>query len=90
MIYEHAPIMIDSFDEEGHCILWNNECEELLGFTKDEMSASTDPLILTYPEKEIRDKVLADIMKCDGKFKEYKVNSKSGISKFRLGELQIA
>ena len=58
-IFENAPVMIDSFDEDGNCLLWNRECETRLGWSREEIAASTDPLSLVYADRSLRDVVLA-------------------------------
>lgn len=78
MIYEYAPVMIDSFDKNGRCLLWNNECVKQLGYTFREITESEDPLRLAYPDDKIKQKVFNDILKSDGKFREYEVKSKHG------------
>jgi PAS domain S-box-containing protein len=83
-IFENAPVMIDSFDERGRCLLWNRECEKTLGWTQAEMFASDDPLSLAYPDKKRRDKVLASIKRADGRFREYKVTAKDGSERTQL------
>lgn len=83
-IYEHAPVMIDSFDDKGNCILWNKECEKNLGWTLAEVQACEDPLSLAYPDPKVRDKVLATILHADGKFREYDVLAKDGSTRTQL------
>jgi len=58
-IYENAPIMIDAFDEDGKCLLWNKECEKQLGWSKDDLNNSGDPLSLVYPIKKERELLLS-------------------------------
>lgn len=77
-ICENAPVMIDSFDTEGRCLLWNRECIDRLGYTKEDLNASGDPLALTYPEPEARARVLESIRRADGTFREYRVRAKDG------------
>ena len=77
-IFQNAPVMIDSFDEDGNCLLWNRECEEKLGWSREEIAASRDPLSLVYPDRSLRDVVLADINQADGSFREYPVLAKDG------------
>jgi PAS domain S-box-containing protein len=77
-IFENAPVMIDSFDEAGNCLLWNRECETRLGWSREEIAASPDPLSLVYSDRALRDVVLADINRADGSFREYPVLAKDG------------
>ncbi|MDH3214670.1 MAG: PAS domain S-box protein [Candidatus Krumholzibacteria bacterium] len=83
-IYEHAPVMIDSFDDKGRCLLWNRECEKNLGWTIEEIRDCADPLALTYPDPKTRDRVLNTIKKADGKFREYEVLAKDGSTRTQL------
>jgi len=77
-IFEHTPVMINSYDEQDGYQLWNSECERRLGYTKDEIMAYEDSLSLLYPDSHIRSQVIADISKADGIFREYSVTSKDG------------
>lgn len=77
-IFENAPVMIDSFDEAGNCVLWNRECEKRLGWTLEEIAASRDPLSLAYPDRAARNAVLADIKRADGSFRQYRLLAKDG------------
>ncbi len=83
-IFENAPVMIDSFDEDGRCLLWNRECEKTIGWKREEILASDDPLSLFYPDKKTRNKVLADIKRADGRFLEYSVAAKDGSERIQL------
>ena len=78
MIFENAPLMIDSFDKNGRCELWNRECEKIVGWTKMEIMASLDPLALFYPDLDYRQRVIEDKQKKDGIFREYTPRTKSG------------
>ena len=77
-ILENAPVMIDSFDADGRCLLWNQECERQLGWTQDDISRHADPLSLTYPDPDEKRRVAGIIAQADGQFREYDVRAKSG------------
>jgi PAS domain S-box-containing protein len=83
-ILEHAPVMIDSFDEDGRCVLWNRECEKTLGWSRQEIETAADPLSLFYPDEAERDRVLSTIAKAEGRFREYRVRSKDGSTRVQL------
>ncbi|HQN18077.1 MAG TPA: PAS domain S-box protein, partial [Syntrophobacteraceae bacterium] len=57
-LYENAPVLIDGFDKDGRCILWNRECEKVFGWTIDEINSHDDPLALFYPDPDVRREVL--------------------------------
>jgi len=83
-IYENAPIMIDAFSEDGKCLLWNKECEKQLGWSKDDLNNSGDPLSLVYPIKKEREQVLKWIKNADGSFNENIATTKDGSTKIQL------
>ena len=83
-ICENAPVMIDQFDADGRCKLWNRECEKHLGYTQSEVENSADPLALFYPDEEERNRVLDAIRRADGTFREYRVRSKSGEMRIQM------
>ena len=83
-ICEHAPVMIDSFDESGHCTLWNRQCEQILGWTRAEIVELEDPMSVFYPDPDEHDRVLDAIQHADGRFCEYHVLAKDGSTRVQL------
>ena len=79
MIYESAPVMIDAFDANGRCYMWNKECEKVLGWTAEEIFAHEDPIKLFYPDPQIRQKVVDTITLTPGsEFIEWRPKRKDG------------
>ncbi|MDM8515416.1 two-component regulator propeller domain-containing protein [Desulfobacterales bacterium HSG16] len=83
-IFENVPVMIDSIDDTGQCMLWNRQCEEILGYSEQEIKNCDDPFSLFFPDSASRDQVLFDIAKSDGKFHEYRVICKDKSVHFQL------
>jgi len=81
-IVGHVPVMIDSFDEDGKCIIWNKEAEKQLGYTIFEVNDANNALELFYG-KEDAFKVYQRIMKKDGKFRSYYPIAKNGEKKYQ-------
>jgi len=78
-IFENAPILIDSFDKDGKCILWNKECEKVFGWTIDEINSAHNTLALFYHDEEEYNKVFESIQeKPSGLFREWHPYTKSG------------
>ncbi len=83
-IFENAPVMIDAFDESGRCLLWNHQCERMLGWKKQELLAMDDPLAILYPEHLLYDRVIRNKTNPDGKFREYRVTHKDGSQRIQV------
>jgi PAS domain S-box-containing protein len=71
--------LIDGFDENGRCILWNKECERVFKWTQDEINAQADPLALFYPDPDVRKEVIDTVrVKPDKIFREWHPLTKDG------------
>jgi len=79
MIYENAPVMIDAYDSNGRCIMFNKECEKVFGWTAEEAYALDDPLAVFYPDPEVQRQVVETVTsKPDKVFREWKQTRKDG------------
>ncbi|MCG8550727.1 MAG: ATP-binding protein, partial [Desulfobacterales bacterium] len=80
-IYEHAPVLINAFDEKGRCILWNNECRRIFGWTIEEINAHDDAFSLFYPDPIVKEEAIRTVTTDpEAKFKEWNPVTKDGKS----------
>jgi PAS domain S-box-containing protein len=78
-IFEYAPIMIDAFDKDEKCILWNRACENKLGYSLEEINQADNALALFYPDDATRKDVIKTISgEPDKKFREWSPLTKNG------------
>ena len=78
-ISENAPVLINSFDEKGKCLFWNEQCIKIFGWTMEEINHSKVPMELFYPDAVTRIKVLNSIISDpDGSFREWNPIAKDG------------
>ena len=78
-IFENAPVLIDSFDKDGRCILWNKECEKKFGWTIEEINACDNPLSLFYPDIDMQEQVRGSVtLTPEGVFREWHPMTKDG------------
>ncbi|MGE8656700.1 MAG: GGDEF domain-containing protein [Achromobacter sp.] len=60
-LFQNAPVLINAFDGQGKCRLWNDACVRRFGWTRDEINRHAEPLALFYPDPEIRARVLDSV-----------------------------
>ncbi|MBP6018626.1 MAG: diguanylate cyclase [Burkholderiaceae bacterium] len=53
-IFEQAPVLINAFNHQGKCLLWNDECIKVFGYERDYILDHPDPLTLFYPDPQDR------------------------------------
>ncbi|WMC10737.1 EAL domain-containing protein [Oceanimonas pelagia] len=71
-LFMHVPILINGFNTQGHCILWNDECARVFGRTFDELREHPAPIELFYPDPEECRRVIATFRELKGsEFREW-------------------
>jgi PAS domain S-box-containing protein len=60
---EGLPVLMDAFDEQGLIIAWNKECEQVTGFSAEEIINNPQALELLYPDTAYRSAMLEDARK---------------------------
>ncbi|NYT66164.1 diguanylate cyclase [Alcaligenaceae bacterium] len=57
-LFEQAPVLVNAFDRQGKCMLWNDECVKVFGYERDYILNHPDPLCLLYPDPQHRHTVI--------------------------------
>jgi PAS domain S-box-containing protein len=57
LILENMPILLNAFDENGNIIAWNKACEDVTGYSAEEVIGNSDAMTKFYPDPEYRAKV---------------------------------
>ncbi|MDP5293321.1 EAL domain-containing protein [Oceanimonas sp. CHS3-5] len=71
-LFMHVPILINGFNTQGRCILWNDECERVFGWHFDELKHHPAPIELFYPDPQERSGVIATFGELKGsEFREW-------------------
>ena len=82
-IYENAPFMILGVNSEGRLVLWNKECEKVLGWGKGDISTSDGLLSLAFPDPLESEEVKRTLSKKEGVFRRFMVQTKNGSSRIQ-------
>jgi PAS domain S-box-containing protein len=78
-IFDHSPMLISFFGEDGRLKLVNREWERTIGWTLEEIEAQNlDVLVECYPDPRDRRKALEFIAAANGEWGDFKVRARDG------------
>ncbi len=83
-LFDHAPVMIDCFDEEGNCLMWNHQCEKMLGYSFEEVKKTKNFFENIYPDEDIKSLLNKSFEKADGKFREFRPIAHDGKERVQI------
>ena len=61
MVVDAMPVMMDALDEKGIIIAWNKECEQVTGYSSEEIVGNPKALEMLYPDPEYRENMLKEL-----------------------------
>ena len=73
LILENMPVMLSAVDADRNIIVWNRECEQVLGYSTSEMVANQQAIQLLIPDVKDRQKVFKEVVKLEHNFRNLEV-----------------
>ncbi len=82
-VLQNMPVMMNAFDDEGHIILWNRECERVTGYSAEEIIGHPNAMELLYRDTHYRKRMMAEWVKLGSNYRnwEWKLWCKDGTIK---------
>ncbi len=82
-IVQNLPVLVNALDSEGNYIFWNKACEDLTGYTHDEIVSNSEALRMLYPEDIYYNEVITVWSNRKSSFRDQKLTltCKDGLKK---------
>ena len=82
-VVENMPVLMDAYDEHGHIIVWNKECERVTGYTAAQMIGNPCAMETLYPDPQYREAVLKQGRYHGSQFRDWalEVTTKRGLKR---------
>ncbi|GAB1540150.1 hypothetical protein NUACC21_28190 [Scytonema sp. NUACC21] len=76
-IFDHIPVMLTLYDNEGRIHLVNRELERIVGWSQEELKV-IDLLVESLPDPEVYALALEHMIAATGKWQDFKMRIRSG------------
>ncbi len=73
LILKNMPVMLSAVDADRNIIVWNRECEKVLGYSTSEMVGNLQAIQLLIPDLKYRQKVFKEVVKLEHNFRNLEV-----------------
>lgn len=73
LILENMPVMLSAVDADRKIVVWNRECEEVLGYNTSELVGNAEAIQLLIPDVDYRQKIFKEIVKGGHNFRDLEV-----------------
>ena len=79
-VIENMPVLLDAFDEAGHIVTWNKECERVTGYSAEEVIGEPEAIAWLYPDAVYRERMITELERQGSDFRdwEWELVSKTG------------
>jgi PAS domain S-box-containing protein len=57
-VLENMPVLLDTFDENGNILVWNEECERVTGYSVEEIVGNPKAMEMLYPDSTYRQQMI--------------------------------
>jgi PAS domain S-box-containing protein len=93
-VVQNMPVMMNAIDADGNIIIWNRECEQVTGYSANEIVRNSKAIELLYPDTAYRHQTMAAWAECGSNYCncecEWEITSKKGsvktVSWFNISE----
>ena len=82
-VVENMPVLMDAYDEHGHIIVWNKECERVTGYTAAQMIGNPCAMEMLYPDPLYRETVIKEARYLGSQFRDWalELTTKRGLKR---------
>ena len=77
LVVENMPMMLHAFDTEGRIVAWNRACEDITGYSVNDMLGNIKALDILYPEVTERHSIMEKLDNYEGEW-ENRLTCKDG------------
>lgn len=79
-VVQNMPVMMDAFDADFNILLWNRECEQVTGYSAQEMIGNPRAVHLLYPNADYRQRMISAWTKRGNDYRdwEWDITCKNG------------
>jgi two-component system, sporulation sensor kinase E len=83
LVVQNMPVMLDALDADGNFLVWNRECEQVTGYSADEIIGNPNALELLYPGADYLQCVLKEWDERGNDFRDWELEltAKDGSTK---------
>ena len=93
-VVQNMPVMMNAIDADGNIIIWNRECEQVTGYSANEIVRNSKAIELLYPDTANRHQTITAWAECGSNYCncecEWEITSKEGsvktVSWFNISE----